>query len=271
MACTWLASTAARWLKASSPSRGTLPCTTAMVTCSPVVGSGTAAARPIVLTATSSDTGSASSGARRTSTMLTAARDPPSSATASVTAGAPPRAASGVSRLSPWLKASRPQGKPPNGTRSRAASSSTHSGAVHTPQPGSLPASASPAPRGAKNSACSSANANHAPGPATAPDHDSSGTKSASPPTSPVRAARRNPAPRQASVSAATPTGANQMTSYGGKATVSASPEATARSSRRVRSARPGREGGSVASASWVRAAAVDVTGTFSRTPTGCR
>ena len=44
------------------------------------------------------------------------ASTPPSSATTKVTSGAPPSAASGVSALSPWLKASRPHGKPPNGS-----------------------------------------------------------------------------------------------------------------------------------------------------------
>ena len=48
-------------------------------------------------------------------------------ATANVTSGAPPSAASRSSGESPWLNASRPHGKPPNGVRSRSASCSTHS------------------------------------------------------------------------------------------------------------------------------------------------
>ena len=50
----------------------------------------------------------------------------PTRAIANVTAGAPARAAYGVSVVAVWPKARRPHGKPPSGTRSRIASESTH-------------------------------------------------------------------------------------------------------------------------------------------------
>ncbi len=56
---------------------------------------------------------------------------PPSTATAKVSSGCPPSAANQRSGESAWLNASRPHGKPPNGARSRTASSSTHAAPIH--------------------------------------------------------------------------------------------------------------------------------------------
>ena len=53
------------------------------------------------------------------------------SATANVTSGAPPAAASRSSGDVSWLNASRPHGNPPNGARSRSASCAVHSSAGH--------------------------------------------------------------------------------------------------------------------------------------------
>ena len=56
----------------------------------------------------------------------------PASATAKVTSGAPPSGANHFSGDSAWLNAHRPHGKPPNGNRSRTASSVTQSAATPT-------------------------------------------------------------------------------------------------------------------------------------------
>ena len=53
-------------------------------------------------------------------------------ATTKVTSGAPPSAANQRSGDSAWLKASRPHGNPPNGSRSRSASCSTQAAPTHS-------------------------------------------------------------------------------------------------------------------------------------------
>ena len=52
------------------------------------------------------------------------------SATANVTSGAPPAAASRSSGDVSWLNASLPHGNPPNGARSRSASCAVHTAAT---------------------------------------------------------------------------------------------------------------------------------------------
>jgi hypothetical protein len=89
----------------------------------------------------------------------------PASAVANVTSGAPPYADSQASGDSAWANASRPQGKPPNGPRSRAASCATHSAAAHSGQPGSRAVTASPAPSAATKAASAAARINHGSGP----------------------------------------------------------------------------------------------------------
>ena len=55
----------------------------------------------------------------------------PASAVAKVTSAAPPMAAHGVRVVAVWAKASRPQGNPPSGIRSRSASCATQRQANH--------------------------------------------------------------------------------------------------------------------------------------------
>ena len=71
-----------------------------------------------------------------------AASSAPVRATAKLTSGTPPYAASDISGPSVWLNPSRPQGKPPKGTRPRSSSSATQSAAVHSGQNGSREVSA---------------------------------------------------------------------------------------------------------------------------------
>src|SRR6185437_1032091 len=60
------------------------------------------------------------------------ANQPPASPTAKLTNGAPQSGANQRSGDSAWLNAQRPQGKPPNGSRSRTDSSATHSAPTAT-------------------------------------------------------------------------------------------------------------------------------------------
>ena len=61
-----------------------------------------------------------------------------------------------------WLKARRPHGNPPKGTRPRTSSSVIHSAAVHSGQPGSRVTRAIPVPSKAKYSASKTLRASHA-------------------------------------------------------------------------------------------------------------
>ena len=153
-------------------------------TCGPLVGVGHSSP-------TATSIGPSSTAGRGRDTSAT-----PTAATASVTSGAPPTAANGVSGVWPWLKASRPQGKPPNGSRSRRASSPTQSSADQSGQAFNRLTAASAEPRRARNSASSRARANHASGPAVDPDQTRSGTKKPRPCTSPSQAPTRSSCPR---------------------------------------------------------------------------
>ena len=75
------------------------------------------------------------------SRLTAAAATAPTSATPKVTAGAPPSAARWTSGESAWLNASRAQGNPPNGVRSRSASCATHSRAMTSGRTRGAPAS----------------------------------------------------------------------------------------------------------------------------------
>ncbi len=87
------------------------------------------------------------------SASTAAASSAPQSATAKLTSGAPPSAASGVNGEEVLANARRPHGKPPSGTRSRAHSCATHRQAVHSGQKRTRETIARPAPMAARNSA----------------------------------------------------------------------------------------------------------------------
>ncbi len=86
----------------------------------------------------------------------------------------------------PWLNASRPHGKPPNGRRSRSASWATHS-AGPPQRPGRQPRDDGErrAERGEEGGLRAAPGRARAPGPATAPVQCSSGTNSPSPQAGP--------------------------------------------------------------------------------------
>lgn len=240
------------------PGFWTSPWTTAMFTVSSaLVGTGTAYPARITTPASaaastagsSAFTASGPPAPRRRHTVSPAkANSPPARATAKLTSGAPPSAASGVNGEWVLAKASRPQGKPPNGTRSRAHSSATHRQAPHTGHPRSREVRASPAPSAATNSASATDRPTTASYPTTSSQRSSS-TKNGRARTKPVHAPWRPVRPWVIRASAATPRTDSGHTSYGGKAKASATPVAAARpvraASRRVsaasRARRPGR------------------------------
>ena len=137
VAVTWLSRTWRRWALKSRPARGTLPWTAMTLAGVPSVGSGTANPATRTRTAPASASSAGRAGrwwVRRRSrgprSQAAAASRPPERATAKVTAGAPPSAASRPNGESAWLKASRTQGKPPYGMRSRSASWATQASAT---------------------------------------------------------------------------------------------------------------------------------------------
>ena len=85
---------------------------------------------------------------RRTSTARH--RSVPDRATAKVTSGAPPTAASGVNGESGCENARRPQEKPPKGQRERPNSSVTHRHACHSGAKRIIDTRAMPQPNGMK-------------------------------------------------------------------------------------------------------------------------
>ena len=100
--------------------------------------------------------------------------------------------------------ASRPQGNPPNGNRSRSASRLTHQPATATGQPGSRSSSRCAMASTARMTADPSASAVHA-NHQTLITQDSSGKKKATPNTSPHTNDARRFRPARATVSSATP------------------------------------------------------------------
>ena len=123
--------------------------------------------------------------------------------------------------------ASRPQGNPPNGKRSRSASRLTHQPATATGQPGSRSSSRCAMASTARMTADPSASAVHA-NHQTLITQDSSGKKKATPNTSPHANDARRFRPARATVSNATPSGANGQIPTGGNETASSSPPASA-------------------------------------------
>ena len=170
-----------------------------------------------------------------------AASSVPARATANVTSGAPPIAAYFSSGESPWPKASRAQGNPPNGNRSRHASSATHSVATHNGQPRRRVTRAVPSPSGASSAASTTASASHASTPTTR-SQTSTGTKTPMPARSPYPKPPRTLRPRQTSVSAATPTIESGHASTGAKVPAMSAPAISAVSPRKTRARRCGRE-----------------------------
>ena len=83
-------------------------------------------------------------------------------------------------RCSGWLNAQRPHGKPPNGSRSRSASSVTQAAAVQRGAQRSRPSTVRAAPRAVMNAASANGNSSHT-SPTYTPLHDSSGPKNAHP------------------------------------------------------------------------------------------
>ncbi len=125
-------------------------------------------------------------------------------------------------------KASRPQGKPPNGTRSLAHSWVTHRQAVHSGQPGSREVSAWPAAISAMNRASNRASSSQASWPMTFSQNSSqsmNGTPKANPVQAACRAVRRWVS-RLRPVTASTDSGHSP---YGGKESASSRPHRTAR------------------------------------------
>jgi hypothetical protein len=143
--------------------------------------SGTASATPTNGTATNTTAPSTRPGTRPwTAAMTAAARPAPASATAAVTSGAPPSGANQRSGESAWLNAHRPHGKPPNGNRSRSASSVTQAAAVHNGAQRIRPRTVSAAPRRAMKAASANGNSSHT-SPTYTPLHERSGPKNAHP------------------------------------------------------------------------------------------
>ena len=169
----------------------------------------------------------------------------PTNATRKLSSGTPPTATQRTSGATDWLMASRPQGKA-NGHRSRSASTSTHQPATAAGQPGSRSSSRWPMQNTAKMTDSAPASANH-PYHATLISHDSSGTNSARPKTSPQANDPRRLRPASATTSSAGPTAASGQASTGGNEADTAAPPATDSSSaQRVAKPpnAPGRPGG---------------------------
>ena len=221
--------------------RGTLPWTAATsAVLAPEVGStgSTAPAAASPAAATTARAGQTSAVRWRVQAVrISQARAAPVRATTKLSTGAPPTAAQPASGAAAWLMASRPQGKPPNGKRSRSASRATHQPATATGQPGSRSnsrwATASTA-RITADPRASAMYANHQ----TFSTQDSSGKKKATPNTSPARNEARRPRPARATVSRATPIGASGQMPSGGNEAASSSPPASA-TSRAQRSRSP--------------------------------
>ena len=134
---TWLSSTARRSAKASSPSPGTLPCTAATRT----RGSpgrpgcqGNSDARQARTTAAATPATARPGVFRATSTAQ--ARVVPTQGHRERRAGGADVGQRGATGVSSAANASRPHGKPPNGTSARSASTSTHAQATHSGHPG---------------------------------------------------------------------------------------------------------------------------------------
>ncbi len=272
---TWLVVTWNMRPSASSPpARGTLPCTAAMSAVPVCAAVGSGIARPTSVTAAAAASGRAVATAVRTRRLLppvpapvrsslpcapgerddpvasmagtparmaAAASSAPMPATAVVTSGDPPSAASGVSGVSAWLKASFPHGKPPKGTRARTASCATHTAATHNGHPRTrvtaVLAGATSASR-----AASPAESTTQPSMPTNVTKRSIASMKPRPKSRPRANDRRRRTPRTTRVSSATATGASGQIPAGGNARYSSTPAVAANSGRISR--RPSRRTG---------------------------
>jgi hypothetical protein len=154
---------------------------------------------------------------------------PPVTATTNVTIGAPPSTATRSTGASPWLNANRPHGNPPNGARSRSASCATHSSPVSTGhdarhRSASGLTHADAAPSSPIDSACDTDSRIHGSHPVCRLVHDSSGTNSTSPASTPSPNPSRTRRRCTAAASIATAIGANHHNPYGGNAASNAPP-----------------------------------------------
>ena len=176
----------------------------------------------------------------------------PASATRKLSSGAPPTAAHGAAGVPAWLIASLPHGKG-YGHRLRSASAQTHEPATASGQARRSSSNRWPTASTAKITASATASANHAYH-ATLSSQDGSGTKKASPNTSPASSEARRPRRHSATASSAGPAGASGQIPIGGKAAVRASPpvSATASAQGRLRRAAAGPAAGAADSGSWL-------------------
>ena len=157
----------------------------------------------------------------------------PASATRKLSSGAPPTAAHGAAGVPAWLIASLPHGNA-YGHRLRSASAQTHQPATASGQARRSSSSRWPTASTAKITASATASASHAYH-ATLSSQDSSGTKKASPNTSPASSEARRPRRHSATASSAGPAGASGQIPIGGKAAVRASPPVSATASAQGR------------------------------------
>ena len=157
----------------------------------------------------------------------------PASATRKLSSGAPPTAAHGAAGVPAWLIASLPHGNA-YGHRLRSASAQTHQPATASGQARRSSSSRWPTASTAKITASATASASHA-YQATLTSQDSSGTKKASPNTSPASSEARRPRRHSATASSAGPAGASGQIPIGGKAAVRASPPVSATASAQGR------------------------------------
>ncbi len=228
---TWLSSTARRWALNSRPSRGTLPCTAAMVATRsgppPPCGGTSAASGPATRASTSSPAGSANDRGRScpvTARRTSSPRASPASTVPNDSSGSPPIAASGSSGPSGWPNPTRPQGSPPNGTRPRRASPATQTAAPSGTAPGSRPASAIPAPARPTNSASTTHSATHGAGPTRLPIQTSNGSRNPRPNRTPIPKPARGPRSRSTRPSSAKAGSASHHRVRGGKLRYSSTP-----------------------------------------------
>ena len=156
---------------------------------------------------------------------ISQARHAPASAIRKVSSGGPPTDTQRTVGACAWLIASLPQGKPPQGQRSRKASTATHQPATATGHARNRSSSRWPTVSTAKMTASLTARAAHA-YQARFSTQESSGTKKARPKISPIANDPRRPCRHSATASRAGPAAASGQMPYGGKAAVSAAPPA---------------------------------------------
>ena len=169
---TWLSSTARRCALKSRPSRGTLPCTAAIVTVRTGADPGGRQQRGERACRERDERQQRGRGGaaprRRARRRAASPSASPASTVANDSSGAPPTAATGSSGPSGWPNATRPHGNPPKGVRARSASTPTHTAAAQSGavQPGrSRDTTAIPAPAAPTNTASAPESASHGTGP----------------------------------------------------------------------------------------------------------